>query len=279
MEQSENVTLPTPEEVDSSTDVIYDFFEGARRVVGLPNNLAVKYGQTIDVDEAKVTAFVGRHTSIPVPTIVGTYSHNKKNYIVMTRIKGTPLSECLSSLSQEQIESITKDLARYLNELRSLKVEEFEGRSYIGSPGFGSVKGKMLQSGTRERGPFATVSEFHGNICSRFWDAISWADRRNEQQDWNMHLLRRMYAENSDYKIVFCHGDLHPSNILVDDGRVVGILDWQRAGWYPEYWEYVSCMFGGGEFYRTPWLWCVEKVLESHDYIRLIELPIRQLLS
>lgn len=39
---------------------------------------------------------------------------------------------------------------------------------------------------------------------------------------------------------MFAHGDLAPRNILVDEhGHVTAILDWENAGWYPEYWEHV----------------------------------------
>jgi aminoglycoside phosphotransferase len=51
------------------------------------------------------------------------------------------------------------------------------------------------------------------------------------------HELFERCAKRS-YRTVFSHGDLAPRNILVKDGRVVGIIDWETAGWYPEYWEY-----------------------------------------
>jgi len=281
MEHEEQVlTLPTPEEVDASTDVLYDFLNGSTRVVGLPNGLVVKYGLGTDLDEAKATAFVAKHTSIPVPKIIGTYTHKDKNYIFMTRMKGKPLSTCLSSLSAEQLDSVAEDMKRYLTELRSLNVEDLEGRSFIGSVGFGPVKDSMLSVGDEQRGPFTTLSDFYSSFLSRFWEAISFANPRREEDDWWMHHLRRMYGENLHYNIVFCHADLHPSNILVEDGRVVGIVDWELSGWYPEYWEYVSCMYGGvGEFQQTKWPWCMEKFLEPYDYILLIEDPIRRSLS
>lgn len=28
------------------------------------------------------------------------------------------------------------------------------------------------------------------------------------------------------------------------DGRIVALLDWEYAGWYPEYWEYVFTLNG-----------------------------------
>lgn len=40
--------------------------------------------------------------------------------------------------------------------------------------------------------------------------------------------------------IDFTHGDLHRSNIIIsaqEPYRVLAIVDWEQAGWLPEYWE------------------------------------------
>ena len=34
------------------------------------------------------------------------------------------------------------------------------------------------------------------------------------------------------------HGDLLPHNILVDGSKITAILDWETAGYYPEFCEY-----------------------------------------
>jgi len=44
---------------------------------------------------------------------------------------------------------------------------------------------------------------------------------------------------------VFTHGDLHPGNIIVEQDeeggwKVAGIIDWERSGFYPAYWEAVK---------------------------------------
>lgn len=39
---------------------------------------------------------------------------------------------------------------------------------------------------------------------------------------------------------MFTHGDLSPRNIIVLNDKIVGIVDWEEAGWFPEYWEYVK---------------------------------------
>lgn len=41
----------------------------------------------------------------------------------------------------------------------------------------------------------------------------------------------------------FTHGDFKAHNILIgDDGHLSGFLDWESAGWLPEYWEYTTAM-------------------------------------
>lgn len=40
---------------------------------------------------------------------------------------------------------------------------------------------------------------------------------------------------------VFTHGGIKPKNIIVDeDGKILTLLDWEMAGFLPDYWESVS---------------------------------------
>ncbi len=59
-------------------------------------------------------------------------------------------------------------------------------------------------------------------------------------------LLREYLPDTGD--VYFTHGDLTLGNVLIagDIGcrRVVGIVDWEQSGWYPEYWEYCKMMYG-----------------------------------
>lgn len=41
---------------------------------------------------------------------------------------------------------------------------------------------------------------------------------------------------------VFTHMDIAPRNTMVDEGdKVTGLLDWEYAGLYPDYWVYATC--------------------------------------
>ncbi|PGG97946.1 hypothetical protein GX51_07059 [Blastomyces parvus] len=42
----------------------------------------------------------------------------------------------------------------------------------------------------------------------------------------------------NNHTIHFAHGDLSPRNIMVNEsGHITAIIDWEWAGWMPEYWD------------------------------------------
>jgi thiamine kinase-like enzyme len=47
----------------------------------------------------------------------------------------------------------------------------------------------------------------------------------------------------------FTHGDLHRGNIMISSispPRVLAVVDWAYAGWYPDYWEYCKALYTSG---------------------------------
>lgn len=61
-----------------------------------------------------------------------------------------------------------------------------------------------------------------------------------------------------NHDIVMTHGDFSPRNIIVQGSKVVGIVDWEMSGYYPEYWEYVKAM------YRPAWEsdWIIDRAVQ-----------------
>jgi len=55
--------------------------------------------------------------------------------------------------------------------------------------------------------------------------------------------------------IYLTHGDLHRGNIIVSGTpgarKIVAVVDWEQAGWYPEYWEYCKALIA--EPYDQEW--------------------------
>ena len=71
--------------------------------------------------------------------------------------------------------------------------------------------------------------------------------------------------------MTFTHGDFRPRQILVDDwDHVSWILDWQCAGWYPEYWEFTTPRTRLGDKWWDRVLEHLSRQLENKDYTELV---------
>jgi len=69
--------------------------------------------------------------------------------------------------------------------------------------------------------------------------------------------------DKRQYETKPTHGDFNSLNVLVKDDNIVGIIDWEMAGWYPDYWESTSAWHVNhvDDYWRPE----VEKVLDA-DY-------------
>lgn len=159
----------------------------------------------------------------------------------MSQVPGDDLEDVLSTLSAGQITSIVKELAGYLGQLRRLEPKE----AVSGSPkqqdetpigGVGGVPGHDVRLGSRGWGPFRTLADFHTHL--RFGEPLEYWD--HEPAVMEVH-----GKDDGAYGLRFTHADIALRNIRVKDGRIAGIIDWEFAGWYPEYWEYTKMHYGG----------------------------------
>ncbi|KAK4155844.1 hypothetical protein C8A00DRAFT_41578 [Chaetomidium leptoderma] len=109
---------------------------------------------------------------------------------------------------------------------------------FVGSVDNGPLQDELFQgcamAGAPPPGPFPTVDAFHDYFVS-VAATVSHSQNGGAQLRYPRQNIFPAYAP-----IVFTHGGLHPRNIIVSAGprpRVVSILGWEQAGWYPAYWE------------------------------------------
>ena len=142
--------------------------------------------------------------------------------------------------------SIFTQLRDMLRELRALSPPPDTG---IESCGGGSLRDSRIPRSRPRFGPFRTIQDFH------LWlrEHLGPEEHANRQDDQDRKDIKEMVAKQDGLwpPPVFIHGDLNPFNILVCGNRVVSIIDWEFAGWYPCYWEYTSAWYGN----RTPRAW------------------------
>ena len=96
-------------------------------------------------------------------------------------------------------------------------------------------------AGVKGMGPFKTEGEF--NLFLR--NGIETTENMGEgetKRDVERLIEMHKEEERKHHKTVFTHGDVSGSNILVKGGKVVALIDFEMAGFYPEYWEYTTAM-------------------------------------
>ena len=195
-----------------------------RQVLLLNDGKVAKLGKDVCQHEADNMNFIRKHTSIPVPEVFDEYdTSDGRHCIIMSYIPGTPLQEAWFNLPAESKISIVEQLIGYIHELRQLKGESVSSAS--GSPTFMPIFGSPLDK------VLHSSSEFHHLLFSRVVRSVP---------NFYAALIRSRFDDNS--RLVFTHADLVGRNILVQDGRITGILDWEWAGFYPEHWEFVKLM-------------------------------------
>ena len=59
----------------------------------------------------------------------------------------------------------------------------------------------------------------------------------------------------------FTHRNLSSLNILIREEKIVAIIDWENAGFFPRYWEYTTAR----QVYPLDSFWakCVDRFLDS----------------
>jgi aminoglycoside phosphotransferase (APT) family kinase protein len=191
------------------------------RKVARYGKIVVKSGRHLKLSEADAMKYIATHTTIPVPHVYEAVSDGKLTSITMDFIEGDRLDKVWNSLPEATKLSLAAQVNSMLVQLRSLR-----GR-YIGA--VNNDKAIDSRRYDLEGGPFETEAQFNEFLLS---------DAYPQVPKCFLKMAERSLLTN--HAIVFTHGDLAPRNILVREGKVVAVLDWENAGWYPEYWEFVK---------------------------------------
>ena len=223
-------------------------------VVFLPGNkICIKAGYFTRLTEAATIQFVAQNTSIRVPRIYCAFTRKDITYIVMERLDGEMLGQGWVYRSQESKAKILGQLKELVAELRRVpapkdgKVADIDG---------GELFDDRLPHKNGRRGclgPFQSVCEFHRHL----------RDGNEVHPDQSPAINQMIAAQNAGgWSIALTHGDLSSTNVLVRGDTVVGIVDWETAGWWPSYWEYTTAsnVAPSDEFWREE----IAKFLEPY---------------
>lgn len=206
------------------------FWKRSGSVVFVNSKLCLKCTSFTTLAEANAMAFVREYTSIPVPKVYHAFEHKGLVYILMERISGVSVSREWTQRPEKSKQKILAQLTAMVDELRNLKPrDEFGAANVDGGP----IYDPRLPSKS-SWGPFRTIDDFHRELRNGI-------EANMVDDDTLPGLLDLIsFHDQSWPDSVFTHGDLSSLNILARGDKVVGLIDWETAGWMPPYLEYTT---------------------------------------
>ncbi|KAI0656328.1 hypothetical protein C8Q70DRAFT_349033 [Cubamyces menziesii] len=196
------------------------------RLKRVDGNMVVKFSYSSSiVAEGRTLLFIREHTSIPVPTVHTIFSVGKMFYLVRDYVPGEDLEHQWELLDSARRASVLDRIKGYLNELRNLSSPD----ATPGPQSDGLCQGPWFS--VWGAGPFASSQDL-----VNFWNTLYAGAKDIKTTDGPFR---------ADHPLVFVHGELLPRNFVLSSDTLY-IVDWYKAGWYPEYVEYASVSHGGG---------------------------------
>ena len=239
----------------------YQITENVSRI---SHDKVMKSGWRIFLErEAEATKYIRSHTSIPVPEVLEIRpceDNPEKCELVMEYISGDPLHVAWPKMTHQQRSEVILQLKSYIEEMRRLPQPH---NGWIESCSGGPAMDHRVGDGC-PFGPLSTESEFNELLMEEIKKHYP-----DSYKKWRPKL-------RNDHPIVFSHADLYEKHILIDHetGTVKGVIDWEMAGFWPDYWEYNKSLFSGPP--NAIWKECVTKIMDRHEEERIIDWSIAQ---
>ncbi|KAI5787315.1 hypothetical protein EDC01DRAFT_661395 [Geopyxis carbonaria] len=175
-------------------------------------------------NESNALKLVERHTSVRVaPLFIDTFQHNGELVIVMTRVRGQQLGKVFHLMSYPERDQFADDLAANISQIRRIQNHSpYMFADTTGGPMLDyRIPGDLV-------GPFNSEADFNSSMIMSPEPELE-------------AILSPAYSRK--HRVFFTHSDLHCANLLVCEGRLSGIVDWECAAFKPEYWEYTKAIY------------------------------------
>lgn len=188
----------------------------------------LKVGWRVQMGEAEAMILVRNRTSVPVPQVLNAYSIEDIGFILMEKMPGDELEDRWEHLPQKVKESFVVQLRDYIQQWRQIKGSFFG--TVDGGPCQEIIFKHTWENKQYQYGPFSSRKEFNEGMVLSLQRS-----RPNEKLVTEKDILfaAQLLASGADQEEIkiLTHGDLHLSNIMFQDERITGIIDWGAAGY------------------------------------------------
>ena len=201
--------------------------------------------------EVKTLDHILKYPDIPAPKLIRDWVDSDRRYFVLQeRIKGQTLEQAWPTLSESQKTAIADQVVQIRKKLRSLTSESIQTVDH------GPCELALLFP---DRAPHG---RFHSDL--ELWNAITIMLRHPPVRSFPQQALENLKKRLPKCEpYVLTHCDLNLGNLIVRDGALVGILDWEFAAYYPVWYEYVSASWGWTED-DAEWKRLLQQRMEAH---------------
>jgi len=204
----------------------------------------------MELEADTIALVISKCPSVPVPQVLYNWVDTEWNrsFLIMKAIAGKDLNKMWPLLDHKGHTAIAETIAGYCKELARQKSDE-------------------IKSGTGR------------GVMEHFLSP----EIPDDEPSWKPYLLgpqlpeplQRHLKEQPKMDYSFAHCDLGPTNIIIseDGSQVNGVIDWESAGYYPDFWiatkPCVSAAFlleGVGSTNTQDWRGCLTTALEKSGF-------------
>ena len=192
-------------------------------------DIVTKEGFRVTRNEDAALRMVKQNTRVPVPAVYESSFANGRGTIRMSLIDGELLSNIWQYLEDDKIkETVCRHTWELIYSFRTLlKPEEYSDSFQCNADGSASLDVLIKPLPHHDQNPLGSDEALRERLYQRY---LHFNGRRYEKEPPDM-----LHCTN---EAVFTHGDIAPRNIIVTDNYnrpVLGIIDWERAGWFLAY--------------------------------------------
>ncbi|KAF2649608.1 hypothetical protein K491DRAFT_708023 [Lophiostoma macrostomum CBS 122681] len=176
-------------------------------------------------------------------------------FTLMSRAKGTQLAAIWDRLSAKAKKNYAQQLTSALRELRQFTSPV--PQRVDGGPLFDRLIGQCIPLAARCKTYGKTTEEWFAGMAEelRYGLAKRYGTEDTNIIDSKLQDLKSNFPDGAPY--VLTHGDLNANNIMVHDGKIVAIIDWEHAGycpWWVEQYTSLTRNWGGSyDLMRMVW--------------------------